>query len=136
MEAAGDVSGGSVFMSVTMDRRFCSLVSYVTVSIDQVTAANADIRIVISDATNRVPQTVFQEDQHATVSLVNAINVAKTFSPPPIILPGGASIPLIVFEALNVDANDYFVDALIYLFDIRVRETTAMGPLLWAKGTI
>jgi len=51
-----------------------------------------------------------------------------------VILPGSENTALTVFAA-NVDGDEYFLDAFIFLFDIRARELTPMGPLLWARGS-
>jgi hypothetical protein len=50
-------------------------------------------------------------------------------------MPGGPSDPNVRFEMVNVLADVYSMHLLVYLFNIRVRELTPMGPLLWARGS-
>ncbi len=117
-----------------MDDRYTALVSYVTTSIVQVASADADFRSVIAVGTS-----------WPTISdsgLITAINasvsgntVTRTWEPAPAVLPGGKLRPLIQCQFLNVDADVYTMSALIYLFNIRSRELTPMGPLLWARGS-
>jgi len=54
---------------------------------------------------------------------------------PPIILPGGPEVPTIRARALNVNGDFVFLEAQIFLFNIRVRELTPMGPLVFARGS-
>lgn len=136
MELAGDASGGAMSIFVTMDDRFCSLVSFVTVNIAQASSADADLRIAVASGsgTSQIPLAIHQNLQTATALVVNTKNVGFTWNPPPVMLPGAGQAGRIIFQAKNVDANDFFLSSLIYLFDIRVRELTPMGPLLWARG--
>jgi len=72
----------------------------------------------------------------ATSATVNASTIAGTFVPKPTILPGAGALPFINVAMVNVDSDVLSVDALIYLFNIDVRQKTPMGPLLWAAGSI
>lgn len=130
----GNVSSGAMQIRMTMDPRYCSLVSWVTFQIIQATAADADVRVVIGDVDLRVPKLIQQGPVVKTATLVNVNTVAGTFTPTPVILPGGGVLPFIQVAALNVDGDSLSFDALVYLFRIDVREKTPMGPLLWARG--
>ncbi len=132
----GSVSGGAMSVRVSMDPRYCALVAWVTAQNTQVSSADADLRIVLGDADGRVPAIVQQGPVVATSATVNAVTVARTFVPNPIVLPGGGVVPFINVAMLNVDADVLKMDAMIYIFDIRVRELTPMGPLLWARGAL
>lgn len=132
-QASGDVSGGALTMNVNFDPRFCSLVAYVTVQIAQGTSADADVRIQVRGDT--IATVNFQGPVSAVASDVTSFEVAHTFAPVPVIVPGAGENGAIQVAFDNVDGDEYFLDTLIYLFNIRVRELTPMGPLLWARGS-
>ncbi len=130
----GDASSGAATLAVTMDNRYTSLISYVTFSVAQATAADADFRATISSGT--VWPTMSDSGLiTAIAALVSGQTVTRTWEPPPAILPGGATTPTLQIQMLNVDTNVVSMSALIYVFDIRSRELTPMGPLLWARGS-
>ncbi len=134
MKVTGDASGGAATLSVNMDPRFCSIVALMSAQIAQGTAADADARFLIRG--NTYPSLVETLTLNAVSSLVTTFEVGHTFVPPPVVLAGGnaegASLEL---KFKNVNGDQYFLDALIYLFHIQVRELTGMGPLLWARGS-
>lgn len=132
----GDATGGAAILGVVMDTRYCSLVAFVSISIAQATAADADLRIqLVGTNTTEQSDNVIMPSISATVATRTA---GVTWRPTPQILPGGqseaANLPRISARMLNVDTDVYELSALIYLFNIRVRELTPMGPLLWARG--
>ncbi len=136
MTVTGAPGGGAASMGVSMDMRYCSLVAFVSVSIIQVSAADADLRIQLTGAnTTDQAENVVMPSTSATVA---TRTIGFTWRPTPMILPGGqrdaADLPRISARMLNVDADVYELSTLIYLFNIRVREITPMGPLLWARG--
>jgi len=115
-----------------MDERFCSLIAYVTFNISQV--ANADADFIIDIGSDRSAQIREQDVQVAVSNTVSTVEVGHTFSPPPVVLPGAGDNARLRVQVLN-NLNDIVrVSAYIYCFDVRVRETTPMGPLLWARG--
>lgn len=130
--AVGDVSGGSVVMTATFDPRYCSLVAFATIQITQGTAADADARVLLRG--DSVPSVLLQETLDSVPITASAFQVARTFAFAPLIIPGGGENGQLQVSFTNVDADVFFVDAMIYLFNIRVRELTPMGPLLWARG--
>ncbi len=132
---AGDASGGLMTLSLTMDPRFCSLVSYVTA---QVAGAAADNMIRLTVGGGRIAGATFQGLVDAATQFTRVC--AVTWQPPALILPGGTSPAAlgqhsINFQANNVDGDTFTLDAAIYMFNIRAREITPMGPLLWARGS-
>lgn len=129
----GDVSGGNAVINLTMDPRFCSLVQFVTFEIAQGTSADAEFRMRIAGQLN--PPMVDQGLQVAVSSTVTGIEVSRTWSPPAVVLGGAGEGPSIQAIFKNVDGDVYDINAYIFLFDIRVRELTPMGPLLWARGS-
>lgn len=131
----GDASGGNMRLSCTMDNRSCSLVSYMCGQDEQVASANASVRMLVTGG--NVPEQSDQAVVTAISALADVRTIARTFSPVPIVLPGGSFNinPRIIFRMVNVLDDEYFLNAWIFCFDIRVRELTPMGPLLWARGS-
>ena len=134
----GAVGGGNALLQIEMDPRFCSLISYMTGQINQGTAADADFRFNVGGL--KVPSQVRSGLSVATVSGVSSTTIAEQWDLTPIVLPGGnpppgATPPRLNQLFLNVDGDVYFQDALIYLFNIDVRELFPMGPLLFARGS-
>ncbi len=116
-----------------MDVKFCSLVSFIRLQNKQVSALDADFRIRITS--DRMASPSDAGVMTAISATVSTNTVTRLWLPPAIILPGGGANSSVAATMLNVDSDDYTVDMLVYLFNIRVRELTAMGPLLWARGT-
>lgn len=132
-QVTGAVGGGSASLQVNMDPRFCSLISYITMANEQVSAADADVRLVIFGTQGRIP-VLTETGEIASVGF-GSTSLERTWNPTPVILPGGtAPGAALIGQMLNVDADVYKLSALIYLFKIDVRERTPMGPLLWARG--
>lgn len=128
----GAVGGGSATLQVVMDSRFTSLVSWVTWANTQVASADADFRVTIGGP--GVPTQAESGLITAIAADVSTATISRTWNPNPSILPGGANPASIQMSMLNVDADVYSLSCLIYLFNIRAREITPMGPLLFARG--
>ncbi len=101
----------------------------------QGTPADADFRFTVSSlAGNAVPLLT-----HAgVVTAIDAsfvVEINELWNVPPVILPGAQEPGIASCRWVNVDSDAYLMHAFIYLFDIRVRELTPMGPLLWARGS-
>jgi len=135
MELVGDATGTTTTMVATMDPRFCSLISYVTFEVEQITKADKSVSISIQDSAMRTPPQFESEIIVATTAAIGPPEVAKTWIPVPIVLGGGSVVPTIEVRCTNVDLDKHFLSVLVYIFDIRVREMTPMGPLLWARGS-
>lgn len=125
----GDVSGGLASINCTMDERFTSLVQYVTAQAGGVTTST-EIKMVI---TSNSQASVIDWGTDLVFTAIGATNCGHTWNPPPILLPGN-EVSRIEMDWPNVDGDTFFMDALIYLFDIDVRQRTPIGPLLWARG--
>ncbi len=132
--ATGLAGGGALTMRINMDPKFCSLISFLSMGIQQGTATDTDNRIVVSATDPIVPS--FQENfvMVATSLTVSVIGCARTFNPPPQVLPGNG-VPFIRWQALNIAGDLYTLNAQIMLFNIDVRQKMPMGPLLWARGS-
>ncbi len=133
MGVTGAAGGGSAVLRVNMDPRFCSLVAFIALQNAQVSALDADFKVRIASDRMAVPT------HSGLITAINAsvasVTVSTTWEPPPIVLPGGGANSFLDTRMLNVDSDEYTIDVLIYLFDIRVRELTPMGPLLFARGS-
>jgi len=129
----GDASGTFIQHTILMNENWCSLVAYVTFNVSQVVTADADYIIDIGSG-----HSAQMRDQGVQVSVSNTLStveIGHTWMPPPVILPGAGDSSRIRVQLLN-NLNDIVrVSAFVYLFDIRVRETTPIGPLLWARGS-
>lgn len=134
-QVTGAVGGGSAGLTIILDPRFASLIAYMTANITQVSSADADVRFNISDADGHVPRQLLQGPVAATAAGVSGQTIGKSWSPVPSILPAGPGQSFCSVSFLNVDANVYQLDALIYCFNIDVRQKTPMGPLLWSRGS-
>ena len=127
-----DASGGTLTAVLEMDPRYASLIGFVTGQLLQ--AVDADVEFLFSVSGLRVPTIVNQGD--AVSSALSGSSIGITWRPEPIILPGGtaASQPRVQIRFPNVDTDVIRMHALVFCFDIRVREIWPMGPLLWARG--
>lgn len=134
-QVIGDATGTSATLAVTMDPRYTSLVSYVTFSIAQATSADADFRATIARGTT-FPTISASGAIEAVSSNVSSQEVTRTWEPAPAVLPGTTVlVPTLQVQFVNVDTDIYTMSSMIYIFNIRARETTPMGPLLWARGS-
>ncbi len=127
-----DASGGRAVYTLNMDNRFVSLVSFLAFQGTQANTLDVDIRYMVGGNAG-VPRAALSKDLNA--GSLNAISqqLNDIFVPPPILLPGSQAATCTV-ETDNVDTDDYFLSALIYLFNIDVRQKAPSGPLLWARG--
>lgn len=132
----GAVGGGSSTLTVVMDDRYVSLVSYVSLANTQVASANADFSLLLSAQSSGMPTQSSQGVLTAIDADVNASTVRTTWAPQPVLLAGAEKRGVITGLMLNVDADVYAMSALIYLFNIRVREMSPTGLLLWARGSL
>lgn len=132
-EMDGDASGGVLTQIIQTDERFCALVSYVAGSINMATPANSGARQTISSARQVPLMNLSQVVVALPAAFTAEINVM--WNPPAVILPGTSDIGTIANIWPNVEDDTYRMHCLIYLFNIRVRELTPMGPLLFARGS-
>lgn len=130
----GDASAGHAGCEIVMDDRFCSLVSWASFNINQGTPADADFRLALFGGA--APSQVLSGLSTSVAVTLTARTIGQSWYPKPFILAGGVDVATIQVVFENVLADVYTFSALIYLFDIRVRETTPIAPLLWAAGSI
>lgn len=127
---AGDASAGLATINITMDDRFTSMIQYVTGQIDEA-AADSDFSWFISSP---FMASVITKGVDLAGNVAFSPNLGHTWNPVPILLPGQQA-GLLSVGWPNVDADTFFCDALIYLFDIDVRQKSPIAPLLWARGS-
>lgn len=115
------------------DQRYTSLVQFVNINVQQGTSADADFRLRI----NGSDTPTFGDSGVITAisSTVSGTEISHTWTPPPFILAGAGENSSILMQMLNVDADVFSMDCFVFLFDVRARELTPMGPLLWARGS-
>jgi hypothetical protein len=133
----GDASAGNVEFILQPDPRFCSLFTFMTVNIEQVAPASAAFRNTLGGL--RQASQGEAGSEVAVALLISDVTVEHTWVPVPVIMPGGntpAGQTPIAFRSQwkNVDVDEFQFNAMVYIFNINVRETTPMGPLLWARG--
>jgi hypothetical protein len=135
-ELTGASGGGASTLIVQMDPRYCSLVAFASFRILQTTSADADFRLTVGSQTGgrQIPQLLESGPVVAISSVVSNSEINKTLKLQPLILPGAGNVGQLRLDTLNVENDVTMLSALIYLFDIRVRELTPMGPLLFARG--
>ncbi len=129
----GDATGTFVQQTIEMDERWCALVAFVEFTIQQATSADAEFQLSVSS--DKSAELIDSGLQVAVNSSVSSLEVGHLWNPPPLVLPGAGDNARIRLQTLNVDGDIVRLSAYIYLFDVRVRETTPMGPLLWARGS-
>ncbi len=132
---------GFAHIRIRMDQVYCSLVSYVSWSVAQGTPANIHFHSRIATLQTSQTDIVAEQLQAGLETFIasnvtsTGQNVSHTWNPTPIILPGDNAQGVIDLHWANVGTDVWTLSALIYLFDVRVRSTAPMGPLLWARGS-
>ncbi len=130
MAAVMDVSGGLAQVKVVLDDRFCSLVSFVTAHIENESTSQV-VRFQISGSST--PSII---DNVTLLGFVAHSDCSNVWYPPTWVLPGSGQVCTLTVAADNVDGDTLSVSAVVYNFDIRVRELTNVGFLGWARGPV
>jgi len=129
---------GLVTHLVQMDPKFCAIVAYVTYTNLQATAADQDVRMTVgADEQARLLfaqtiQTLDADYKSAGIPTLNA-----TWNPTPLILQGGVGFtnpPFIRMQVESFTGDVVQLSALVYLFDINVRNRTPIELLYRAMG--
>jgi len=130
-----DVSGGGAFLTITMDDRYTALISYATLVVHQQTSGvDKNVKIQVLGGAD-VGQ-FYMQGLGQSIGALFAPEVAFTWSPPAVLLPGGASrSPSLRFVTANDVTGDILgASCMIYLFNNDVRQKMPIGPLLAARG--
>lgn len=133
-ELTGDASSGITTQTIVMDDRYVSLLGFLTLRMTQVNDADEIVRFQCAGGA-RMPRV------SATRTLTHfpggaplgTQEIADTWVPPPMMTPGQFANSCTV-SCANKTNNIYLVDAVIYLFNIDVRQKYPLGPLFWARG--
>ncbi len=135
----GDATGGSpgISFTVNMDERFCALVAYAVLSVSQAsgTALGLRFRIDTGQGSSPVAPQLQNIAAAAIAGTANSATINETWNPIPLIIPGDGAQGLLQMTTTNIDTDTYRFSALIYLFNVNVRQVMPMGPLLWARGS-
>lgn len=132
----GDAGGGNINQTINMDERFCSLVAFVNIALSQATPADAGWHIAL-DSNVALGPVAPQTENLALTAIANdisTVHISHVWVPVPYVLPGAGGGGSISSQVLNNLNDTMRLTALIYLFDVNVRQVTPMGPLLWARG--
>lgn len=136
-QATNAAGGGASTLTVQMDERFCSLVAYATLSMTQATPADIDARYRLdtTQASSPIAPQVQGRRIEFTDSDISTATINDIWTPTPVIIPGGGAGGILTMGVVNIDTDLFRLSALIYLFNINVRQVMPMGPLLWARGS-
>lgn len=122
---AGDASGGNLFIILRMDKAYVSVVSYMRIK-------QTDSSVIAMEA-NIIPEAV------GTFALRTSTTGSSEFTwvPPPVILEQAdnqITAPRISCQKVNIEDDEFILNAEIYLFDKRAREVGRAEDLLALIG--
>ncbi len=126
----GDAGGGSNTLSVVMDPDYCSLIVYATAQVEPAGSLH-DVKWKITG--DRLPVMV-ATPRVKDISSAFPEQISNTWIPPPFVLPGGDDLSTLSVAVLNILAEVLSINCVVYLFDIRARETTPMHQLIASVG--
>lgn len=135
MLLTSSATGGASTIQVNMDERFCSLVAYVTVSMSQAIQVDIEVRYRLDTAAVSSPVATQVQNRDLLMIDWHTAEINDVWTPVPVVMPGDGAGALVSAAVENLDTDTLRLSALIYLFDINVRNVTPMGPLLWARGS-
>lgn len=136
LTAVSDASGGLTSIQLLMDQNYSSLVAFMSMTVLQALAADVQVQMRVRTPGTFPDRVAIQFDRGVVseMSDVSTTQIARTWSPQPIILGGSGSGSQIDVTIENIDTDILTLSAAIYLFDNTVRTRAPMGPLLWARG--
>lgn len=128
----GDSGGGAMQFKIHADPRYSAVLSYMDIRIAQVSSADADVYWNFwGQKGHNVHLTTTLT---ATAAVVNANTIAGYIQPPALLYPGGAGGWNFYTFLKNVENDVYYLNCLIYLFDIESRHQIPIEYLLRARG--
>ena len=128
----GDATGGEHTLSVIMDPNYCSMLGYASMQID-LSAANRGLHWQF--ASSAVPAQFENITLARLASGIQGAQIAHTWMPPSMINPGGVDqVPTLICSVVNTDTEILNLQAVIFLFDIRARESALYSHLIAARG--
>lgn len=132
----GDATNGSVSLTVVMDRRYCSLVSYCSGIYTAAGSSPAPFRWLLGSGTNGTTPNMFRQRRIVLGSTeVSAAIITDMWLPPAFLLPGGDFSEL-VLTGVNEDTDIMQMFTVIYLFNINARQKVPYSHLVQSRGGI
>ncbi len=132
--STGDATGGVHSHSIIFDPNYCALLNYAQVN---VTGPAADIDVVWLLSGPAVPAQTRAGARERTGSAIGVVTVRDLWLPPAFICPGeDAQVPTLSVSLVNADTEILSMNAVIFLFDIRARESARYSDLVAARGGI
>lgn len=127
----GDATSGEHTLQVTMDPTYCSMVGYATMQLSA--AVLPDVHWQLSGPA--VPMVGMNLQIAGIGAAVAGSPVIHTWLPPAMINPGNQDeVPTLELSVLNVDTVILNLNAVVFLFDIRARESALYAMLIAARG--
>lgn len=136
MSLTHDASAGNATISIVMDDRYCSLVSYAAFNIEQATIDDEQVIQMSIASAGGTANMIDLIAGRAAPTTMTSPNYGGLWTPPAWILPGSSLVTTLSFAADNVNTDVSFLGALIYQFDLNVRQTAPVGLLNFARGSI
>lgn len=129
ISADGVVGGGNLDIQVRFDERYTSIVPYLEVRTNSISANVTGEWILASTAVDRVVQGPFS----LVFDAAQASN--QVFEPPPLIIQGAPretlmTYPWFRFRTVNVDTEDYQIFGRVYNFKIDALKVIGLPALL------
>lgn len=125
-------TSGPASIACTLDPRFCSMVSYATAAVGGTLSTDMWIKITVESDSHAVM--VKTQEVPLTDSDLGSHQCQLLFQPPPVVLPGGGDGAILRAQFEDQTNAEYYLDAYILLFDIRVRELTPYPFLVAGRG--
>lgn len=132
-QVTGDGTGGTATIRVRMDDRYAAFVAHAVASVQQGTPADAEFRWTLTSSPG--PVAAYSGVKTSNGGSVSSTSIDVPWVPPPIVQGGGDTGAQLAVAFDNVDSDVYLLNALILLFDIRVRELTPLAAIFGSRGT-
>lgn len=129
----GDATGGAASITVNMDRRYCSMMGYASMTYPGTTPDPFPLRWAITG--DRVPQQFRAVKVDLIPTTISAARVSDTWLPPATVNPGPEEIALSI-TVPNTDTLVLQMHCAIFLFNINARQKVPYHLLAAARGGI
>ncbi len=132
----GDATGGASTLTVVMDDRFCSMVSYASVIASGVNVNPTTVRWGLGSAVaGQTPQMFRQRVLDLGSILVSPSRLTDTWLPPAFLLPG-ADFSSLSCAVPNEDTDVQQIFCAIFLYNINARQKVPYSHLVQARGGV
>lgn len=134
MVSTGDATGGAHSNEIVMDSRYCSMVSYA--SMTGPNAADIDIRwSLVASVGGVVPLMVRTLAVDRMGAAIDAATINDLWLPPAFIMPGSDPATLRI-AVINADTITMQLHAVIFIYNINARQKVPYGMLTAPRGGI